>query len=196
MSKPEQGDLPDSCFEFPQIPAVFTFSLKSDTHTMRPQVCPHCAEPLRSESLGATWGFGWLVSALEGSQCDFGTKGEVWTWYPHSVLQTATSFTHSVVSSRSLWLHRPCANLFWTPPFTLNVTPCPRGTDLVSLGQYSAMDTDWALKLHFPFANNIFTCWYKQHKWPLIYNLAKGMLEKFELHNVLLCFHLHVGGSH
>lgn len=89
--------------------------LKSDTHTMRPQVCAYCAEPLQSKSLGAMRGFGWLVSALEGSQCDFGTKREVWTWYPRSVTQTATSFKHSAVSSLSLWLHCPCANLFCAP---------------------------------------------------------------------------------
>lgn len=50
-----------------KIPSGFTFPLKSDKHIMRPRVRPHCVESLRSKSLEAMWGFGWLVSALEGS---------------------------------------------------------------------------------------------------------------------------------
>lgn len=116
VQKPEQGDLQKQLLWVPLNPWGFYFRLEvRHTHHETAGSSPLCCEPLRSESPGAMWGFGWLVSALEGSQWDFGTKREVWTWYPHSVAQTATSFTHSAVSSLSLWLRRPCANLFCGP---------------------------------------------------------------------------------
>lgn len=121
--------------------------LKSDTHThtIRTQVCPHCAEPLQSESLGAMCGFGWLVSTLEGSWCNFGTKREVRTWYPYSVTQAATSFTHSVVvSSLPLWLHQP-VQTFSVPLLHPKCDPLPWRDIFVNSGQYSVMDTDWVL---------------------------------------------------
>lgn len=123
----EPGDLQNRCFEFSQIPAVFTFPLKWDTYTMRLQVSRYCWWSPAEQKPGSNAGFWVPCVCLKGSRCDSGTKRAVWTWYSLSVTQTATSFTHSVLSPLlSLWLHRLCNNVL-VPLFNQVWPPAGRG---------------------------------------------------------------------
>lgn len=53
----EPGDLQNRCFEFPQIPVVFTFPLKWDTYTMRLQVSRYCWWSPAEQKPGSNAGF-------------------------------------------------------------------------------------------------------------------------------------------